>query len=422
MTTGSTRRSVRTGLGGPFGVHLTAVGLANLADGIVATGVPLVAITLTRSPLLIGVLTASVWLPWLILGLPAGVFVDRWDRRMTMVWALGGRAAVLVTGAALALTDQLSIWWLASLAIGYGITEVFTDIAGQAQVPTLVGRTPDSLRAANARLLAVSQVGQGFVGPPLAGLLVAFGTAWVLGIPGLVVTVAVAVLVVGLSGRFRAVQPDALAPPSLRRELGEGLQILWSHPVLRPLLVGAGLWNFASTAFSAVILLWMVGPGSAGGLSPQVWALVTVAMPVGGLIGSWAAGRVLRHRKEMTVLVVCWSLNGALNVLPLLWPTAVGLALFLLLASPVGVIGNVVTGSIRPRMVPEHVLGKVGGASRVVGFGTMPLGALVGGQVGEVFGIPTVLVGVVVLMLVSTIYVWRQVPQSVVDAHDLPDQ
>lgn len=409
----------RVRLGRPFGAHLSAVGLANVADGIVMTGVPLVAITLTRSPLLIGVLTAAVWLPWLLCGIPAGVLVDRWDRRRTMGLALGARALLLGAGALLAALGHLTIWWLVVLALAYGVTEVFTDLAAQAQVPALVGRDASRLRSANARLLAVSHVGQGFVGPPLAGVLVALGTAWVLGLPGLVVVAAVVVLLLGLSGRYAATRPVELAPTSVRAELGEGITTLWRHPVLRPLLIGAGVWNFASTAFSAVIVLWMVGPGSAGGLSPQVWALVLVAMPAGALVGSWVAGRVLRRWSEMPVLVLCWGLNAVLNLVPLVWPSAVGFALFLLLVGPLGVIGNVVSGAIRPRMVPEHLLGKVGGAARVVGYGAMPLGAVVGGQVAELAGIPLVLVGVAAIMLLATLYVWRRVPQALVDAHEL---
>ncbi|WP_238705445.1 MFS transporter [Serinicoccus profundi] len=137
-STATARRDIP--LGRPFGAHLGAVGLANLADGVVQIGVPLLAVTLTRSPLLMGVLTAAVWLPWLVCGIPAGMLVDRWDRRRTMLVALGLRAVLLGGAAAVALTDRLTIWVLVGLALGYGITEVFTDLAAAAQVPALVGR------------------------------------------------------------------------------------------------------------------------------------------------------------------------------------------------------------------------------------------------------------------------------------------
>ena len=409
-----------------FRVHLSTVALANLADGVVATGVPLLAVTLTRSPALIGLLTAAVWLPWLLAGIPAGVLVDRWDRRRTMLVALSVRALLLAAVAVVGAAGGLSIWWLVGFALAYGFTEVFTDLAAQAQVPALVGRDGAALRSANSRLLAVEQAAGGFVAPPVAGLLVAVGAAWVTGVPALIVVAAVAVLALRLRGRFTAPRAgvdaggDAGAGVgSLRRELGEGLRVLWRHRVLRPLLIAAGLWNFASTALSAVIVLWMVGPGSAGGLSPQEWSLILLAMPVGGLLGSVVAGPLTSRWPEMRVLVACWGFAGLINLLPLLWPAAWSFALFLSCAGVFGVVGNVVSGSLRPRMVEERLLGRVHGAGRVIGFGTMPLGAVVGGQVAEWFGIPAVFVAVVALMLLSTAIVAVRVPQPVVDRWEL---
>ena len=411
-----------------FRVHLSTVALANLADGVVATGVPLLAVTLTRSPALIGLLTAAVWLPWLLAGIPAGVLVDRWDRRRTMLVALTVRALLLASVAVVGAAGGLSIWWLVGFALAYGFTEVFTDLAAQAQVPALVGRDGATLRSANSRLLAVEQAAGGFVAPPVAGLLVTVGAAWVTGVPALIVVGAVVVLALGLRGRFtaprQAVDDDgeagaAARAGSLRRELGEGLSVLWRHRVLRPLLIAAGLWNFASTALSAVIVLWMVGPGSAGGLTPQEWSLILVAMPVGGLLGSVVAGPLTSRWPEMRVLVACWGSAGLINLLPLLWPAAWSFALFLICAGVFGVVGNVVSGSLRPRMVEERLLGRVHGAARVIGFGTMPLGAVVGGQVAQWFGIPAVFVAVVALMLVSTAIVAVRVPQPVVDRWEL---
>ncbi len=155
--------------------------------------------------------------------------------------------------------------------------------------------------------------------------------------------------------------------------------------MLRPMLIAAGVWNFGGTAISALTLLWLVGPGSAGGLTPQTWSLA----------------------------------HALLNLLPLLWPGLWSLLAFLFGAGLFGVMGNVIGGSIRPRMVPEHLLGRVQGAARVVAFGSMPLGALIGGQIAELFGIPVVIVGVVVLMLASTAFVGAMVPQRLVDAHEL---
>lgn len=109
---------------------------------------------------------------WVIVGLPAGVLIDRWDRRRTMVIALGVRGLVVAGLTLVATTGHLSIWWLVAAALLYGVTEVFADLAAQAQVPALVGRTAGPLKRANSRLLAVEQVANVFLGAPIAGALV----------------------------------------------------------------------------------------------------------------------------------------------------------------------------------------------------------------------------------------------------------
>lgn len=418
MTTTAASATTPARLGAPFRAHLGAVGLANLADGIVQTGVPLLAIALTRDPFIVGLLTAAVWLPWLVGAPLAGVFVDRWDRRVTMMAALGLRAGLLGLVGVVAATGSLTVWWLIGLALAYGFTEVFTDLSAAAQVPALVGREPTALQAANSRLFAVEAATNTFAGPPLAGLLVGLSATWAIGVPGVLVGVAVLVLLTCLRGRFVAeARPDVV--PDLRRELVEGISVTFRHPVLRPLAISSGMWNFASSAFSAVILLWMVGEGSAGGLTETQWSLVVVAMPVGAIAGSLVAGKLLARWPEMRVMVVCWGGNAVLNLIPLLWPTIWGLALFLLFVGPLGVIGNVVSSSLRPRMVPPDLLGKVTGAGRMVAFGSMPLGALMGGAAATLWGIPTVLLGVVAVMLVATALVWRTVPGSLVRRYEL---
>ena len=163
----------RQDLGRPFAAQLTSTGLANLGDGILGTLAPLVALSLTTSPLQISLLSAATWLPWLLFGLAAGVVIDRVDRRRAQVVALGVRAAVLATGAALGFTGALSMPLLVCLVLAYGATEVFADLGATSIVPDLV--PPDRFSAANGRVIAVQQVANAFLGAPLAGVLVVFG-------------------------------------------------------------------------------------------------------------------------------------------------------------------------------------------------------------------------------------------------------
>ena len=175
-------RTARNSLGARFTALLTTTGLANLGDGIVSLGAPLIALTLTRSPVQISLLAAATWLPWLLLGLLAGAVVDRRDRRAVQVLALAARAGLLAVGCGLLVGGLMTMPALVGLVLAYGITEVFADLAQGALVPALV--PADRLAKANGRLIAVQQVTNTFVGGPVAGVLLTLGAAWVFGDPG----------------------------------------------------------------------------------------------------------------------------------------------------------------------------------------------------------------------------------------------
>ncbi|WP_203567545.1 MFS transporter [Aestuariimicrobium ganziense] len=408
-------------LGRDFRIHLTGVGLANLADGILSVAVPLIAITLTRSPLLMGVLTAAIWVPWLLAGIPAGVLVDRWDRNRTRVVALSLRAALLAGVAVAVVTGHLTIWLLVVAAMLYGLTEVFTDLAAASMVPTLVGREASSLHRANSRVMAVETAANGFLGAPIAGGLLALGTVWAVSAPAALGLLCVLLIGLGLRGDYRAADPNG--PRELRDELSsgllEGLRLVWRHPVLRPLAIAAGGFNFFSTGLSAVLVLYLVGEGSAVGMTAQQYSLAVLAFPVGAIGASLVAERIVARFGEVRTMVGAWGVNGPLLLLPVLLPRLWAIVVFFVLLAGVGVVGNVVTQAVRPRMVHAHQLGRVTGAGRVIAFGAMPLGALVGGQFAQWFGIPTTIVVVGVGILATAVLVGLSVTQRLVDAHEI---
>ncbi|SEW33049.1 Fucose permease [Austwickia chelonae] len=406
----------RASLGRPFSTHLSVVGLANLADGVLQAGLPLLAITLTQSPIHLGLLAASVWLPWLILGLIAGTMLDRWDRRKTMLVALSLRAVLLGVGALLMHGDRMTIQLLLVIALLYGVTEVFTDISAGAQVPALVGKAPKKVRLASSRLLAVEQIVNGFVGKPVSGLLVAAAATWVFAGPAASVVLAVFLLAVFLRGPFSP-SPDALPADrsSLFAELSQGLDVMWKHPVLRPTVLACALWNLASSAFGAVIVLWMVGASSVGQLTEPQWGLVLVALSAGAVAGSWATRLFVERWSEIRVLAVAWTGNALIHFTPVFSQEFVTFTMFFLLVGFFGAIGNVISGSFRARMIPTSLLGRVGGASRTIGYGSLPLGALTGGYLGDAFGISAVLAGVPIVMLAATLVISAAISQSLIE-------
>lgn len=385
----------RAGLGRPFGALLASTGLANLGDGILGTLAPLVALSLTTSPLEISLLAAATWLPWLVLGLAAGVVVDRVDRRRVQVSALGVRATVLGAGAALGASGALTMPLLVLLVLAYGATEVFADLGATSIVPDLV--PAERLAAANGRVIGVQQVTNTFLGAPMAGALVVLGAGVGFGTSAALAALAALVLAVGLRGRFRRVSgsPAGGAVGQVR----EGLAFVVRHPVIRPLVITGSLLNLASTAYFAVFVLWAVGPTSALGLTEAQFPLVMLGFALGAVLGSVLAERVQARLGEVATMVAMLTASVVLMLVPVLLPAWWAVAAAVTSIGVTNTIGNVVSQSLRQRLVPGALLGRVSGASRTLAFGLMPLGAIAGGVVAERAGLPAMFLGAVAVSL-----------------------
>ena len=399
----------RPGLGRPFAAQLTSTGLANLGDGILGTLAPLVALSLTTSPLQISLLSAATWLPWLLFGLAAGVVIDRVDRRRAQVVSLGIRAGVLAIGAALGFTGALTMPLLVCLVLAYGATEVFADLGATSIVPDLV--PPDRFSAANGRVIAVQQVANAFLGAPLAGVLVVLGAGIGFGTSAALAALAAVVLAVGLRGSFRAKAVEGSTESALG-QVREGLAFLVRHPVMRPLVISGSVLNLASTAYFAVFVLWAVGPTSAMRLTESQYPLVMLGFAVGAVAGSFLAEPVQRWLGVMPTILGTLVASVLLLLVPVFWPHGWAVAAAVTLVGITNTIGNVVSQSLRQRLVPGALLGRVGGASRTIGFGLMPVGAVLGGVVAERAGLPATFLGAVALSLVACLYLGLAVRPS----------
>lgn len=393
----SVRSRVDGGLGATFHRLWVQRGAVNLADGVLLTASGLLAVGVTRSPFEVSLVAASATLPWLFATLPAGVLADRYDRRLLMGVANLVRVAALAAGVALVLGPGVSIPLLCGLALVLGVAEVLHDTVASTLVPAVVPRA--LYEKANGRLLVAEQVANSFLGAPLAGPLVALGAAWALGVPALLYA-AGALLLLGLHGRFRA-HRDPVAKPSARRELAEGVRFVFRHRVIRTLTLVAGFANAANSAYFAVFVLWVVGPGSAMGLSPQVFGLLISALALGAVLGPALAGRVVARFGSVRLLQPTWMANAALMALPVLVPSLwVAVPVFVLLGVT-NVMGNVMQMSMRQRMIPEALLGRAGAVGRLIGRGLDPVGALAGGALATVLGLEVVFLGAVVVVLLG---------------------
>jgi MFS family permease len=369
-------------LGANFYKALVASGFANLADGVLWVALPLLAVQLTRSPLLIAGVTVAARLPWLLAPV-AGALADRLDRRQSMVRVNLVRT-VLLGGLALAVAaDLATLPLLYAVAVLLGFAETLFDTSAQSLLPAVVGR--DDLTRANSRLFAVELVANEFVGPPLGGLLAAAGLGLALGLPAAAYLVGAACLAL-LAGSFRAVGAGPAGSTRFRDDIAEGARFVWRHPVLRPLAVMLGMGNLAFAAFFSVFVLYVVAPGPMG-LSGAGFGILSATVGVGSLLGTWLAVPTERRLGRVRTLVVSVVLSTAGLVVPILTASPVLVGISLAVCGVSMVLWNVITVSLRQRITPDRLLGRMNASYRLVGWGTMPLGALLGGALAEALGL-----------------------------------
>ena len=390
----SVRAAVDAGLGRGFWTLFSASLLANLADGIFQVALPLVAASLTRDPGLVAGVSFASRLPWLVFALVAGALADRFDRRRTMVLVDAGRVLVLTGLVVAVLANVASIWLLYVAAFILGCFETMFDTAASSMLPNVVGK--DAVVAANSRLNAIEQTMNSFVGPPIGGFLVAVGVAAAFGTAAAGYLGALLCLAT-LAGSFRPLRTGA--PASIRSDIGDGLRYLFSHRLLRTLAFVVGPMNLASSAVFGVIVLWVVAPGPLG-LDGVGFGLLFTSISVGTVVGTILAARFESVLGRANLFVACIVSLLVSDVVWLLVREPLVLGVILALSSTVGGAFNVVFGSIRQRIVPNHLLGRVMASFRVISWGSLPLGALLGGIIGQAFGLPAVFISAAVIHVV----------------------
>jgi MFS family permease len=403
-----------TALGPRFLRLWSATATANLADGIVLVAFPLLAVGLTRSPWQVSLVSTLATAPWLLVALPAGAIADRHDRRRLILAAMAVRVVVLVSLAAIAATGGLTLTVLYVAVAMLGVAEVLADTTTQSMVPMLVDR--DRLGAANGRVIAAQTVANDFLGGPLAGALVGLGAAAAMGAPAAGYLGAV-VLLLGLRGSFT---PPARPDAHLGRDILEGVAFVVRHRVLRALAVLAGLLNLAGAAYLAVFVLWAVGEASAIGLRPQGYGLLMGALAVGGIGGALAA-ELLTSRVGAPRLLVgaagslpVWLLLPVWSPVP--WVAALAFALVGLVVS----VTKVVVVSLAQRLTTDALLGRVNATYRLLGLGTMPLGALLGGVLGSVAGLRPVFYAAAGLCMIAAVLAMTQITTASLASADPP--
>ena len=344
--------------------------LTNLGDGLVILALPWLATLMTQNPVAIAAVAAAGRLPWLFFAIPAGVIVDNADQRMLIARTDLLRAAIVLAILMLAMNEQArgAVWVLAGLAFILGSAEVLRDNAAQTMLPSIVD--PEDLERANGQLWSSEQLTGQFIGPPLAGLLIAAG----IGIP-FGVDAALLVLAAGLVWMI-SLQPKVKGTASFRAALVEGITFMRRDPLLLRLAIVLGIANFIATATITVQVLFAQDVLALSAFH-YGWVLSTAA--VGAIAGSLLAPKLISLFGTQVCLylsIVAWALGYATIGISHSGVT-MGIALFVVMAG--AMVWNVITVSWRQRRIPSSLLGRVNSIYRFFGWGSMPLGALAGG-------------------------------------------
>jgi len=335
-----------------------------------------------------GLLAAARFAPFLLVTLPAGVWVDRRRRRPVLIGANLGRCLLVALVPLLAGLGLLRIQHLYGIAFAVGVLTVLFDVAYQSYLPSLVDR--GQLVEGNSKLQASASVAR-VGGPGLGGLLVQLaGAPRALLLDAASFAVSAATLLAIRQPEPAPPGPAAGAPRAgLRREIGEGLAVTYRNPVLRSMAGLAATYNLFAQVIEALLVLYATTElGMAAGLI----GLVVAAGSVGALAGAALTGRLQGRLGVGPALILAVVVECAsLLLVPLAGgPTALAAAVLGLafVGNGFGLgLSNVLAVSLRQAVTPDRLLGRMNASYRFLTYGAVPIGALLGGALGELLGL-----------------------------------
>ncbi|MFC0843150.1 MFS transporter [Streptomyces noboritoensis] len=363
--------------------------VSQAGTAVTVLALPLIAIgALDATPFQAGLLMTFEYLGFLLLGLPAGAWVDRARRRRVMVAGDLGRAALLASVPVASALDVLSLPQLYAVAFGMSVCTVFFDVAAQSHLPQLVDGP--RLMEANVKLEAGRTLTQA-AGPGAGGALVGVLTA-----PLAVAVDAISYLASALL-LTRVRRPDTAPPasttkPGLRGEITEGLRFLFAHRTLRALTLTSAISNLCGTIGASMLLVLLAGDL---GLSPFLCGLVFTAEAIGGFLGSLLTTRIAARLGQGPAMCLSVLTSGVLWLLALPfyrsdWRFALAVALQGL-GWTAFMTFKITSVALRQQLCPPPLLGRMTATFRFVVWGSMPIGALLGGTLAQHFGARTAL-------------------------------
>jgi MFS family permease len=376
----------------------TAETISVFGSAITQLALPLIAATtLNVTPFEFGLLTTIEFLPFILFSLPAGVWVDRLRRRPILIAGDLGRAVAIASIPIAFYFDALTIWQLYIVGFINGILTVFFDVAYQSYLPSVVER--DQLVDGNSKLEITRSASQ-ILGPGLAGILIGFFRA-----PFAMILDAFSYFVSALFLTWiRRPEPPIVAhdvvasgpKPSMRQEISLGLRYVTGHRWLRNIAATTGTSNLFSNVVNAILILYLVDER---GLGPEAIGFAFSVASVGFLVGALTTNR-LTSRVGVGRMLVAASIGFSGSNLPiafapdaLIWPA---LAISGLIGGFCSTAWNINQVSLRQAITPTRMQGKMNATMRFIVWGTIPLGAILGGALGGIIGLhETIIVGAI---------------------------
>jgi MFS family permease len=398
-----------------FGLFWVGESVSGFGSAITTVALPLVAVlTLHASTGMVALLTAANWLPWLLLGLPAGTWVDRWSRRRTLLAADLVSAAVLAAVPIAAWAGVLTAATLLAAVLAAGTSSVFFTLAFNAYLPHLL--TSGERLEGNAKLQTSASAAQ-VAGPGVGGLLIQVaGAVCGLLIDALTFLVSAACLLSLRTGpEPRSTRADH---PSMIRQIAEGLECFRNDGFMLPMLAVATMINFGMLGVWALRIVFLVR--TEGAAPGTVGALLSLSS-LGGILGAAFASRAIsRFGSARSYLAANLATAPFMLLLPASGP-GWGLALFttgsfVVMAN--SAVSGIITMTFRGNYIPARLLGRVTAATGFIISGTAPLGAATAGALATAFGIRAAMWALSILFAVTPLPL---LATSIRTMRDFPD-
>ena len=350
--------------------------ISNLADGVMLAAVPLLAISLTDSPVLISLIGAMVMLPWLLFAIPIGAIVDRVDRRYIFAGANASRSVVVGVLALLIALDHVTIFWLLAAAFIIGVCEVAADTTAQSLIPQILEEK--DFEKGNSRLQISETVIQGFIGAPISGFIYAAAIYLPFFINSLGFAIS-ALLALTIPVKYLQDIRQEGEEKTERRFVADmkfGIAYLFNQKVLRRLVVTTATIGLCYAMGSATMVLFII---KELGLQERFFGVILAIEGVGAILGALVASRTsskFGRSKVMTFAIV------ASSAVLLIQGFSPNIYIFVALATFGGFVisqWNILLMATYQTVIPKELYGRIHGTRRTLVWGAMPLGSLLGG-------------------------------------------